>query len=88
MLKQAQHTPGYASALLKVSANKELIGKYEIDINHAASIQFGRLVEIHWKFRDLQHAQNISGGIDFILLDEADKQMVRENIMSAIFEQI
>lgn len=37
-LKEAQKTPGYASALLKVSADMNLKGQFQIDINHAASI--------------------------------------------------
>jgi hypothetical protein len=73
---------------LRISADLTLRGRYQIDINHAASIQFGQLVEIHWKFKDEQHAHNIGGGIDFIILDEADKQCVRENIMGALYEQI
>jgi hypothetical protein len=87
-LKVAKHTKGYASALLKISGDQGLKGKYKIDLNHAASIQFGQLVEIHWKFRDLEHANNISGGIDFIILDEDDKQCVRENLLGAIFQQV
>jgi hypothetical protein len=37
-LKEAQQTPGYASALLKISADKSLAGQFQVDINHAASI--------------------------------------------------
>jgi len=37
-LKQAMHTTGYASALLKISGDQSLKGKFQIDINHAASI--------------------------------------------------
>lgn len=37
-LKQAQHTPGYATALLKISGDQSLQGQFKIDINHAASI--------------------------------------------------
>lgn len=87
-LKQAQHTVGYASALLKISGDQSLKGKFNVDINHAASIQFGQLVEIHWKFKDVEHAQEISGGIDFIVIDEGDKQCVRENLLGAMNEQV
>ena len=87
-IHQAEKTPGYASALLKISANKSLQGQYQIDINHAASIQFGKLVEIHWKFKSVEHAQKICNGLDFIILDENDKQFVREQLLGAIFEQI
>ena len=51
-LKQAEKSLGYASALLKISGDTSLKDAYPIDINHAASIQFGRLVETHWKFKD------------------------------------
>lgn len=85
-LKQAQHQVGYASALLKISGDPSLKGKYQIDINHAASIQFGQLVEVHWKFKDVEHAQRIAGEIDYIILNEEDKMCVRENILGAIFE--
>ena len=45
-------------------------------------------MEIHWKYRDVAHAEKIStSGFDWILLDEGDKQFVRENIMEAIYEQ-
>lgn len=87
-LKQAQHSVGYASALLKISGDQSLKGKFNIDLNHAASIQFGQLVEIHWKFRDQEHANNVSGGIDYIILDQSDKECVRNNLMHAIFEQV
>lgn len=54
-------------------------------MNHAASIQFGQLVEIHWKFKDAEHAAKLAtSGFEFILIDEADKICVRENIMGAI----
>ena len=88
-LKEAQKTPGYASALLKISADTSLKGQFNIDINHAASIQFGQLVEIHWKFRDAEHAAKVAtSGFDYILIDEGDKQCVRENIMGAIQSQV
>lgn len=81
---------GYASALLTISGNKSLAtGQFQIDINHAASIQFGSLVEIHWRYKDKEQAERIStSGFDYILLEEGDKQFVRENIMQAIYEQV
>jgi hypothetical protein len=88
-LKEAQKTPGYASALLKISADLSLKGQHTVDINHAASIQFGQLVEVHWKFRDAEHAQKVAtSGFDYILIDEGDKQCVRENIMAAIYAMV
>lgn len=87
-LTEARRTPGYASALLKISADKSLATQQNVDISHAASIQFGRLVEVHWKFKDEQHAQEVAGGIDYIVLNEEDKKCVRENLMRAVFEQV
>lgn len=86
-LKQAEKTPGYASALLKISGDSSLKDSHpNIDINHAASIQFGRLVETHWKFKDKEQAERVAtSGFDYIILDEQDKQCVRENILDAIF---
>lgn len=38
-LKEAKHTRGYATALLKISADTNLQGKFgKTDLNHAASI--------------------------------------------------
>ena len=78
-LKAAKQAPGYASALLQISAdsrsNIDANGQaYPIDVTHAASIQFGQLVEVHWKFKNKEHAERVaSSGFEYILLDEADK---------------
>lgn len=70
----AEKTKGYASALLKISGDVSLKTQFTIDINHAASIQFGRLVETHWKFRDKEQAEKVAtSGFDYIILDEEDK---------------
>jgi 2-keto-3-deoxy-L-rhamnonate aldolase RhmA len=46
-------------------------------------------VEIHWKFRDKEHAEKVAtSGFDYILLEESDKQNVRENMMEAVLNQI
>lgn len=86
-LREAQYMPGFASTLLKISTDQSLQNQFPIDINHAASIQFGRLVELHWKFKDQQQANTVSGGLDFILLDEGDKQYVRDNLLAAVCAQ-
>lgn len=88
-LKVAEKTKGYASALLKISGDVSLKTQFPIDINHAASIQFGRLVETHWKFKDKEQAEKVAtSGFDYIILDEEDKQCVRENILNAILQQV
>ena len=82
--------PGYASSLLKISADKQLASQYQqVDINHAASIQFGQLVEINLKYKNKEHAEKVAtSGFDYVLIEDADKSWVRENIMNAIFEQV
>lgn len=88
-LKQAEKTKGYASALLKISGDTTLKGAYPIDINHAASIQFGRLVDTHWKFKTKEQAESVAtSGFDYTILDDQDKQCVRENILDAIYQQV
>jgi 2-keto-3-deoxy-L-rhamnonate aldolase RhmA len=73
---------------LRISGDPNLKDKYPIDINHAASIQFGRLVETHWKFKNKEHAERVAtSGFDYIILDEEDKQCVRKNILEAIYMQ-
>ena len=83
---------GYATALLKISGDQSLKHRQfntANDLNHAASIQFGRLVERHWKFMSEEQASKITvQGFEYIVLQESDKQCVRENIMAAIFQQV
>lgn len=55
-LKRAERTAGYASALLKISGDGSLKYRYKIDVTLAAAIQFGALVEKHWKYTDEQEA--------------------------------
>lgn len=57
----------------------------QIDINHAAAIQLGTLVEYHWKFKDEEHAKKYAiEGFDYIILDSQDKEIVRQNILHAL----
>ena len=98
-LLEAQRKDGYATALLQISrdqsANQAQV-KFAIDINLAAAIQFGKFVESHWKFKNeaqakkqVQMRQKIEGTtVDWIVMKEADKKFVRENIMEAIREWI
>ena len=57
-LKTAEQTPGYTSALLQISGNKchTISRKFSININHAASIQFGRLITEYWKYDSKEQA--------------------------------
>ena len=44
------------------------------------------MIEYHWKFRDETHAKKIAiEGFDFIILNPDDKQVVRQNIMAALY---
>jgi importin-7 len=46
-------------------------------------------VEVHWKFKNREHAERVaSSGFEYILIDEADKVQVRDNMMNAIMQQI
>ena len=41
-----------------------------MNINHAAAIQLGTLVEYHWKFKDEEHAKKYAvEGFDYIILN-------------------
>lgn len=49
-------------------------------------MQLGLIIEYHWKFRDPEQAKRIAlEGFEFIILDEGDKQLVRDNIMKCLF---
>jgi len=46
-------------------------------------------VETHWKFENAEHAgKTANPGLDWIVIAEADKQYVRENLMKGVFEQV
>lgn len=80
--------PGFASVLLKISADRSYLGQFQIDITHAASIQFGQLVDKHWRFTNENKDKHTGKEYDCVVLAEEDKLSVRENIMRAIFEQV
>ena len=77
---------------MKISADQSLSQRqfeHNININHAASIQFGRLVERNWKFTSKEQADRCTvAGTEYIILTEQDKSCVRENIMQAIAQQV
>jgi hypothetical protein len=54
---KGRHEKGAAYALLNISAQpEEGQENNQVDVCHAAAIQLGSLVEIHWKFKDDEHA--------------------------------
>jgi hypothetical protein len=58
----------------------------QIDINHAAAVQLGKIVDHHWKFHSEEQAKKISvEGFDFIIINPADKDLVRDNIMVSLY---
>ena len=55
----------------------------------AAAVQLGLIVEYHWKFKDPEHAKKITvDGFDFVILDQSDKQTVRDNILGCLYKQV
>ena len=70
---------GYASALLRISGDKNIIPDkktFPVDINLAAAIQLGSLVKIHWIFKKIAtfHAdKDAVPGFEYVLITEADK---------------
>ena len=63
--------------------------KFNIDINLAASIQFGSMVTMHWKFESWpQAAQMCTNGFDFIIFKEKEKQYVRDRILEVLYSQV
>jgi len=56
-----------------------------IDINLSAAVQFGQMVERHW--RNMEGTPPAVMVDDYIIINESDKQVVRENIMQCLWEQ-
>ena len=43
------------------------------------------MVDYHWRFRDLAHAQKLAGdGFEGILIDAEDKEFVRQNLLKVM----
>ena len=56
-------------------------------MSHSAAVQLGSLIEYHWKYKDPEQAERISvQGFKWIIISEADKQAVRDNIINTLFE--
>ena len=57
-----------------------------VDINHAAAVQLGKIVDHHWKFTSEEQAKKTAvEGFDFIIFDQADKALVRDNLMRSLY---
>ena len=53
----------------------------------AAAVQLGLFVETHWKFHSHEQAKKICvPGFGCIIIAETDKEQVRANILSKMFE--
>ncbi len=62
--------PGYAVALLQISGESSL----DQNVALAAGVQLGTLVETHWKFNDVTHANKIAvEGFNYIIISDEDK---------------
>jgi hypothetical protein len=49
-------------------------------------VQLGKIVDHHWKFNTEEQAKKIcTEGFDYIILDLADKQLVRDNLMQSLY---
>lgn len=57
-----------------------------MDVNLAAAVQLGSIVDHHWKFQTEEQARKISvEGFDFIIFAEADKALVRANLAQSLY---
>jgi len=49
-------------------------------------VQLGKIVDHHWKFKSEEQAKKISvEGFEYIILDQGDKSLVRDNIMKSLY---
>lgn len=82
-LTESQQREDYCSALLEVSADSSI----DPNLSLAAAVQLGQCVDYHWKYYDREQAEKISvSGFRYIILTEADKNYVRTNIVSKMFQ--
>ena len=80
-IQQAQPHPGYLPTLLEISAMNQS------GVDFAAAVQLGTIVEHHWRYRDEEHAQLHSvSGFKYIVISEADKEHIRENIVGKLYQ--
>ena len=83
-IETAKLRPDYCSALLETSSDKQI----DPNVALSASVLLGQCVEYHWKYKTVEQAEKISvTGFKFIILNEADKEYVRTNIVSKMFDQ-
>lgn len=88
-LQESQHIVGYASALLQISEKRSFPPrrKFGTDLNELAALTFASLVSWNWKNTNKAYAQKAANqGLNYVVLDEDDKQYVRDNILLAIFQ--
>ena len=79
---ESQGRPDYCSSLLEVSGDSTI----DQNISLAAAVLLGQCVEYHWKYYSVEQAEKISvSGFRYIVLNEADKEYVRTNIVGKMF---
>ena len=71
---------GYPSALLQISVDKSLksTGRFAVDLNHAASIQLGKLVERHWILLDEVDKKFIRDNIMQAICSEVENKQIQK----------
>jgi hypothetical protein len=58
----------------------------QVDINHAAAVQLGKIVDHHWKFTSDEQAKKTAvEGFNYIIFDQADRALVRDNLMNSLY---
>jgi len=81
----AMNMNGFCSAMLTIASNSEYNNNRKADVSQAAAIQFKNMAETHWRFKNETHARDATcSGFRFIILQEEDKQYVRDNILELI----
>jgi hypothetical protein len=84
---QSMKIAGFTSAMLHICSNSKYNEGKKVDVSQAASIQFKNMAEIHWRFKSEAHARDATvSGFRFIIIQQEDKQYVRDNILELILQ--
>ena len=68
--------------LLEVSSDETL----DQSVALAAAVQLGKFVQMHWKFHSREQAEKITEPGSYIIISEYDKNHVRTNLISRMFQ--
>ena len=75
---------GFCSAMLHIATEAKYLEDRKVNVAQAAAIQLKNMAEIHWRFRDVEHAENVTNGFRYIIIQEEDKNYFRNNILGLI----